>query len=357
MNKRYFVGIQGAAKNARLAACDETGRVLSCIEVGPLGLRVNTDFKQAFNQACSRLASQLGFPSIAALSEATDCLCVAMSGVFQDGDRFAVRHTLEDIGFVGRSQPVICEDVWAVVAAEGLNSGATVMACTGSNVFIRNTAETFVTIGGWGSELGDLGSGFHIGKMAIYRILEAVDERRVISPTFTSAILDSLSLDTATQLVPWYHELRNTSYWRSTIADIAITVTALAEQGVEKNPTAVEIIDLASHEFTVSMKAGFRRAAAIGILTDKDPFPVVLSGGLGIASRSYWVAVQKGLTELKVESVPAGSGNGWPEWNLKRAGHHPIIGALAMALSRSKTVLNDGALSELFASKVGEYRS
>jgi N-acetylglucosamine kinase-like BadF-type ATPase len=95
-----------------------------------------------------------------------------MSGVFQRNDETSVLTLLRDIDLLGQCPPVICEDVWATLATASLDAGAVVMASTGSNVFLRDRMQRYVRIGGWGSELGDLGSGYHIGKMAIRAILD-----------------------------------------------------------------------------------------------------------------------------------------------------------------------------------------
>lgn len=327
-----YVAIQGAAKNATLAACTREGVIHALIAVGPLGIRVNADFNHALFSAFSELSHALGYGSICELARNTESLCVAMSGVFQECDEFAVRQTLESIKFQSSQHTVICEDVWAALAAEETDTGAVILACTGSNVFIRNKESHYITVGGWGSELADLGGGFHVGKLAIARVFDYVDRRHRVSAAFVEAILSFLELQTPTQLVPWYHEVRRTSFWRSQIADLAIVVTKLAERDADS--TAKAIISSASSELVNSMQAGLKRAAVEGILREADPFPVILSGGLGLASLTYRNRITQGLISLVTGKSP--SGDSWPSWSFSLAKHHPIAGALAFALSGTR---------------------
>ena len=175
MSSELYIGIQGATREAILAAANERGEIVAVQRMGPLALRVNRDLRTDFVDGLRGLASELGFASPKQIVSQLRGLCVAMSGVFQDGDEFAVNQLLVETGFVGDFKTVTCEDVWADLAAAGFDEGAVFLVSTGSNVFVRGSSGEHLNVGGWGSEIDDLGSGFFVGRLALGKILQHVD--------------------------------------------------------------------------------------------------------------------------------------------------------------------------------------
>ena len=107
-------------------------------------------------------------------------------------DEFAVNQLLVETGFVGDFKTVTCEDVWADLAAAGFDEGAVFLVSTGSNVFVRGSSGEHLNVGGWGSEIDDLGSGFFVGRLALGKILQHVDGRAVVSKAFVQRVLEVL---------------------------------------------------------------------------------------------------------------------------------------------------------------------
>lgn len=331
---QFLIGLQGAARNALLAACHPDGEVVAQLSVGPLALRVNQHFRDDLEEALLALADELDLLSIARLAHRTKGACVAMSGVFHEGEVFSVLQSLSDIGFVGTFETVVCEDVWADLAAAGYDEGVVVLASTGANVFVRKDERSFQNVGGWGSGLSDLGGGYHIGESAIRFCLDGYDGRREVSREFESALLDRLQLTSPKQLVAWYHAVRETSYWRSKISDLAIPIVTLAERDGDRS--AVAILTHACKELMSSVRAALNRGAGSGLFPVDRPVPMLVTGGLALASNTYWT----GLERLIVDAEP-----GWPQLRLERGRFHPIVGALAYA-SSGRAVLPDGRFLE-----------
>src|SRR5262249_37681105 len=138
---------------------------------------------------------------------------------------------LDDVGFSHLSNSALVhEDVWGVLAANQLHYGFVVMSSTGSIVFARDPHGSFIRVGGWGSELGDFGSGFDAGRMALRAVFDAHDKRGEICDDLTREILTALQIHSVDQIVPWYYAVRSTEHWRGRIADLAIIVARLAEE-------------------------------------------------------------------------------------------------------------------------------
>src|ERR1043165_507890 len=117
----YFIGIQGAARNAVLAAADARGQVKAVVRFGPLALHINSDFRRDFHIALTALGTRLHCYSIDELAKHTAGLCVSMSGVREPADADAVTKTLDAVCFTGSFNRLVCEDVWSIIAASGTN--------------------------------------------------------------------------------------------------------------------------------------------------------------------------------------------------------------------------------------------
>jgi N-acetylglucosamine kinase-like BadF-type ATPase len=340
-----YIGVQGAAKTAVLAACDRHGDIKAALRFGPLAHRVNVSLYPDLFEAFTSLGRMLGVQSVGELSNQTAGSCVAMSGVFQEGEVFAVRQLMKDVGFEPRTETVICEDVWADLAASGHEEGAIILASTGANVFVRR-GDRYVNVGGWGSELADLGSGFHVGKLAIGLVLDSADGRQAVPPVFVRAILESLHLRAPAQIVSWYHAVRRTSLWRAKIAYLAIPVVQLAERDGE--PTAAKLLEQACAELLISARAALARAFRSHIIDQQLEFPIVLAGGLGISSRTYQTKVAEFLRTL-----PSTPTDGVPipiTWQFTVSRVHPVIGALAYALAGRLALPSSGVFRALIDS-------
>lgn len=345
-NHALYIGIQGAARNSVLIAANRKGEIKAALRIGPLALRVNADFRRALLIALNQLAAKLDLSTHENLAERTAGVCVSMSGIREKADAYAVSQALEEMWFTGTFTARIIEDVWSILAASGTNNGCAILASTGANVFIRNRAAKYVTVGGWGSDLADLGSGYYIGKNALNLVLDSADGRRDVSNRFVRAILDQLQLNFEEQIVPWYHEVRKTSEWRPRISDLAIVVCALAE-GPNPDKQARQLLDKSSLELGHSIRAAFRRAKKKRILHIDDSFVIVYDGGMLRHSKYY---------QKKVANVIKGSIlHDDIRYNLSKlkAGpllHHPAIGAAAFAITGTRNLPSCQVFDQLLSS-------
>ncbi|MDA7980156.1 MAG: hypothetical protein MPJ50_15425 [Pirellulales bacterium] len=336
------LAIQGSGRNARIAACDSTGSLLMDVVLGPLTPRVNRDFRHDCRLIAETFASELGFPSVTSLVQRVGGLCVAMSGVCHDREIFGIRQTLIEVGLVGNFEPVVCEDVWADLAASGSDTGVVAVAGTGANIFVRNIDRESHKVGGWGSGISDWGSGFNVGMSAVQLCVDQFDRRRSASPAFVEAILDSLRLKHLSQLIVWYHALQQTSYWRCKIADIAIPVCRLAE--ADEEHCAMDILSKSADGFILSIRAALRGAMETVEFPVNEPIPFVVSGGLALSSVTYLNAIKTELAECRPN---------WPAMELQRARFHPIVGALAFAYRQRPALPSASFMKSLTANVLG----
>ena len=199
-----------------------------------------------------------------------------------------------------------------------------------------------VRIGGWGSELADLGSGFYIGKQAIIAVLDSEDGRRTGSDRLKEKLLESLGLNSVEQIVPWYYEVRKTPFWRAKIADLAVAVVRLAE--MESDFQAMDILEKAAEEMQTSLLAAISRAHEQGVITKTGVQPMIIEGG--VARNSKYIQ-NRIFGLLKARRLG--------EWDVKVSTFHPVVGAVAFALSGQTTLPSSNVLAKLqeSAQKIG----
>lgn len=72
----------------------------------------------------------------------------------------------------------ICDDTYSVISSVlGHQDGCGLVAGTGSSLFVRVEGQPCIHIGGWGYLLDTGGSGYDLGREAVYTALRAVDGR------------------------------------------------------------------------------------------------------------------------------------------------------------------------------------
>ena len=317
----YHVALQGAGRQSAIVLSDAFGNIKYVKrDLPPLSMRINPRFRDDLHRSLVAIA-ELAELTLQELAANTRGLCIAMSGLFQDCDIYSLKHILCDIAFTGNFSPVLCEDVWAILASANLDAGVVVLAATGANVLVCNKmAERFIRVGGWGSELADLGSGYHIGKQAIMAVLDGADGRRPGSSALAKAVLDKLGLTQVDQIVPWYYAIRNTPNWRAQISDLAIPVVSLAEK--EHEPQSLEILMRSIYELNKTIESAIHRAWREDVLSNHDSINVVLAGGLFAHS-----AIYRDSVELLFRA------SGPERWQVQLADVHPVVGAVLFSHS------------------------
>lgn len=170
--------------------------------------------------------------------------------------------------------PAVTNDAVAALAAGARTlEGVVVIAGTGSIAFgIRDGQRA--RAGGWGSILGDEGSGYALGYDALRAVARAHDGRAP-KTDLTGAILAHLALSAPPDLIG----IVSAPTWGvADTASLAPVVVRVAEAG---DLVAVDLVELAARELSISVMAVIR---ALGFESGQ-PLPVVQAGGLWQASR------------------------------------------------------------------------
>lgn len=174
---------------------------------------------------------------------------------------------------LARGSPTVTNDAVAALAAgaQALD-GVVVIAGTGSIAF-GVCAGARSRAGGWGSILGDEGSGHALGYHALRAVARAHD-RRAPATALTGAILARLGAESAPDLIGI---VSSPAWGVADTAALAPIVLAVAEGG---DPVAEALVDEAAEELSLATMAVIR---ALPFNPTRD-LPVVQSGGLWAAS-------------------------------------------------------------------------
>lgn len=153
--------------------------------------------------------------------------------------------------------------VW--FAGSGKDAAIVVISGTGS-VTYAFWGKDYIKAGGWGSLLGDEGSGYDIGRRAINAATRAQDGRREDAHILRAVCrhFDVTDLHAIRRL------LRDGDQ-RSLIASVAQCVCELFNDG---DSAAIEILQYAANELALAVKTVAKMAAF------KEPVPLIVSGSL-----------------------------------------------------------------------------
>ncbi len=172
MNAELYIGIDGGGSRATAVATDENGRVLSRVE-GAAGL-VRADAPLAGVDGLAALARRAAHS--AGPHRVVRGLCCGLAGVGRARERDAVRAALA--GSAVASQVDVVTDVEAAAEdAFGGGAGLMLVAGTGSVAFGQTGDGIKTRVGGWGSVLGDEGSGWALALAGMRAVLRHHDGR------------------------------------------------------------------------------------------------------------------------------------------------------------------------------------
>ncbi len=108
--------------------------------------------------------------------ERPDVVCMGIAGVDREDDARVVTAIMRRISH-GSRVLVVNDALIALVAAAGESPGIVIVAGTGSIAYGRNARGLAARAGGWGHMIGDEGSGYWIGRLALAAAVREVDGR------------------------------------------------------------------------------------------------------------------------------------------------------------------------------------
>jgi N-acetylglucosamine kinase-like BadF-type ATPase len=174
---RFVLGFDGGGTKTDCVLMDESGAILARSQAGPSNpLRVGfgaaiTSIREAARQA----QAQAGLPERAV--SAALCAGLAGAGPPESAEKIRALLTAE----FPESKVQVSTDLALVLAATGDGPVIVLLAGTGSFAVGRNTAGETARAGGYGSQIGDEGSAYDIGRRAILTAMHENDRSGVDS--------------------------------------------------------------------------------------------------------------------------------------------------------------------------------
>jgi N-acetylglucosamine kinase-like BadF-type ATPase len=193
--------------------------------------------------------------------------CVGVAGVDREEDDRIVRGIMRRLGF--RTHTLVVNDALvALVAGVGDDPGAVLIAGTGSIAYGVNQDGYAARAGGWGHVLGDEGSGYWIGRLALMAVMRAADGRGP-KTRLTELVLEHFQLSRVDGLV---REVYDQSLRRQAVHALGPVVERARAEG---DVPASEILNAASEELTRAAASVIQRLKMRGM-----PFRAVLAGSM-----------------------------------------------------------------------------
>ena len=245
-------------------------------------------------------------------------VCLGLAGVDREGDGEVIRGIMRRLGF--RDRTLIVNDALIALVAgvplrEGnaaVSQGVVLISGTGSIAYGVNQRGQAARAGGWGTSLGDEGSGYWVGRRALKAVVRGSDGRGP-QTRLTALVLAHFALSRPEQLVS---EIYDHAQGKRAIASLGQTVEQARAQG---DVVATEIMRQAADELTLAVASVVARLEMRG-----EQFPILLSGGM--IRRTQWLAAE--VTARLAEVAPRST--------VAALDVEPAVGALRLALAEAR---------------------
>ena len=293
-----FLGIEGGGTRSVAVMADEQGKFVRRIEAGPGNVRLLDD---------AQLLELL--EGVAAAFPMPDAVAIGMAGARTPADERRIREA------AGRVWPGIScrttNDLETALAAgkeagdEKFAARVLVLSGTGSCCFGRNARGRTAKVGGWGHVLGDGGSGYQIGLMALQGMAAQWDESGKWPP-MGRLILRRTRVKNPGELIAWAQKADKTA-----VAALAEEVFRAAARGDKLARLYLEMA-----RFTLARQGV---ACARKLVKWRTPAEFILAGGLLLKQTEF---AEKVAAELKKQ---------WPGAKVTPLKREGAWGAVALA--------------------------
>ncbi|MGE7022518.1 N-acetylglucosamine kinase [Solibacillus cecembensis] len=258
--KQYFIGIDGGGTKTRCVIGDAEGNIIGykVSTSGNISAIPLTQLHDMLNNMIEMILSKAKIPL-----HDIHKIFICLAGADRSAEKDKIHQSFEGSALFDKI--MIQSDAHAALAA-GIwgDSGTLLIAGTGSIVYGWNGGQSF-RVGGWGYLLGDEGSGFHLGKLAVRSILESHDAKLPMRP-FQREILAHFHVQHPPDIISKIYSQKAPV---SIIASICSKVLMAFDKGDE---LASEIVQLTLNELIRLI-----RLAQSQMDMEK---PLVLHGGL-----------------------------------------------------------------------------
>jgi N-acetylglucosamine kinase-like BadF-type ATPase len=300
----FVIGIDGGASHtAAVLAEARTGRELGRGEAGPSNIQA-----VGVPAALRALDAAVGaaFAGAGVARQRVDAAVLGLAGVDLNEGLDVIRGWSDEVRFAGRLS--VANDATLLFAAGTPDGwGLAVVAGTGSIALVMDRHGRDARAGGWGYLLGDEGSAYRVGLLALRAACRAADG--IGEPTaLLPALLNRLGSAGPRDFIPAVYR----GGWdKAFVAGLAPLVQAAAAAG---DRVAAAIFDGEALELA---KTAAGAVAAGGL--PRDGVPVALTGGMVIENESFRNRFLGELRACGVTPGPVGLVD------------DPVVGAVALA--------------------------
>ena len=299
----YFLGVDGGQSSTIAVIGDETGHIAGWASAGPCNhvgaAEGRAKFLRVMRECVAQAAKRARLPVEGRMKFKAACL--GMSG--GPDDKAVLLAELIDA-----ERLLVTHDAriaWA--GATEAEPGVIVIAGTGSIAYGENAQGESARAGGWGFIYGDEGGAFDIARHALRAVLrehEGWGPRTALTP----AIVEATGAENANDAM---HRLYTTEWPRARVAELAMTVDRIAEEG---DPVAGDILRQAAQQ--LAMLAGSVRQQ---LFSDELVTPIHISWIGGVFQSRIL------LERFRTLALLGGGSEGIPPK------HSPAAGALMLA--------------------------
>jgi N-acetylglucosamine kinase-like BadF-type ATPase len=257
----HVLGIDVGGTKTVCCLADEEGTVLSTAR-GP-----GANLQAVGELQLEKVLHTVMEETVAPRATTPSAICLGIAGVDRPEDAGIVRGIMSRIGYKARIL-VVNDALIALQAGIGSAPGIVIVAGTGSIAYGCDGRGRAARAGGWGYLLGDEGSGYWIGRLALRAIVREADGRG--QPTsLTSIVLAHFGANRPEEL---FQTVYREDFKPAVVAALARHVQRARDEG---DPTATAILNRAAQELVAAAVSVVKQLELIG-----EDFTFLLSGGM-----------------------------------------------------------------------------
>ena len=301
----HVLGIDAGGTKTVCYLADGDGQVLGEARAG--GANLQTEGELGVEKVLHTVMDE----ALGSRAATVEAICLGMAGVDREGDGQVVRGIMRRIG--AKTRTVVVNDALvALVAGAGDAPGIVIICGTGSIVYGRNARGVAARAGGWGWLLGDEGSGYWIGTLALRAVARAADGRGPAT-ALTEKVLAHFGVTRPSDLI---REVYDRQMRHHVLAKVA---HAAAEARDEGDEIATRILEQAAHELVAAA-----RSVADRLAIREEAFDFLLAGG--VFQGVPWLAEE---LHRRLPAIAAQAG-------VRRLTAEPALGAVRLALAEAR---------------------
>lgn len=301
----HVLGIDAGGTKTVCLLADEDGRVVAAARGGGANLQAAGELE------VEKVLHELMEEAIGSRAVAPTAICLGIAGVDREEDNRLVHGIMRRIGYKARIL-VVNDALIALMAGAPDAPAVVIIAGTGSIAYGRNASGVAARAGGWGYVLGDEGSGYWIGRLALRAVVRQADGRggRTL---LTPLVLQHFDVAKPQDLV-------NAIYYRDVRPPAIAAVARYVQEAFDDGDSvAAHILDRAAAELVTSAASV---TSQLGMT--EDEFPFILAGGMFQAIP--WLVVE---LPQRLNAIAARS-------RAERLESEPATGAIRLALAEAR---------------------